>query len=193
MASSSCLLLSIPSCSYTGATAASIDRPKSRGRRSYSSSIRCGALKSAPKGFGELPSSSKKRDESSSSPSSSIATTSNLGQESSAKGEEDDDTVPEVVTNRMLKRMIVTVGAPLGTGFLAFPAYYFAKSALRMEFPQVLPMITSFLLFGLSGFGILYAVVSTSWDPLREGSVLGWDEARVNWNLVWQKRDEDDD
>jgi hypothetical protein len=28
--------------------------------------------------------------------------------------------------------------------------------------------------------------VSASWDPAREGSLLGWNEARRNWPVFWE-------
>jgi hypothetical protein len=40
--------------------------------------------------------------------------------------------------------------------------------------------------FGSAGAGITYGVLSASWDPLREGSLLGWKEAQLNWPAFWQ-------
>ncbi|KAH0705142.1 hypothetical protein KY290_009837 [Solanum tuberosum] len=34
--------------------------------------------------------------------------------------------------------------------------------------------------------GVSYGIVSSSWDPMREGSTLGWNEAKKNWPVFWQ-------
>jgi hypothetical protein len=100
---------------------------------------------------------------------------------------DDDEEVPEVVTNRMLKRIGITVGVPVGLGLLLFPAFYYLKIVQRVDVPEWLPLVVSMVTFGTAGFGITYGIVSTSWDPAREGSLLGWKEAQVNWPLIWDK------
>ncbi|KAL2653062.1 hypothetical protein R1flu_021190 [Riccia fluitans] len=95
--------------------------------------------------------------------------------------EAEDDVVPEVVTNRMLKRISLTVGVPLAVGVLFFPLYYYLKVVKKVDVPEWLPLLTSMLTFGLAGLGITYGVLSASWDPAREGSLLGWKEAQLNW------------
>ncbi|CAM6117088.1 unnamed protein product [Calypogeia fissa] len=101
--------------------------------------------------------------------------------------EEEDEGVPEVVTNRMLKRIAFTVGLPLVFGLLLFPLFYYLKVVSKLDVPEWLPLIVSMVTFGTAGFGITYGVVSSSWDPAREGSLLGWKEAQVNWPLIWDK------
>ena len=93
--------------------------------------------------------------------------------------------VPEVVTNRMLKRIGYGVGIPLGLGLLFFPVFWYLKVGLKVDVPEWLPLLVSGLFFGSSGFGITYGIVSTSWDPKREGSLLGWTEAQANWPLFF--------
>lgn len=100
---------------------------------------------------------------------------------------DDDDVVPEVVTNRMLKRIALTVGLPLFLGLLLFPLFYYLKVVSRVDVPEWLPLVVSMVTFGTAGAGITYGVVSSSWDPDREGSWLGWKEAQVNWPLIWDK------
>ncbi|BBM97000.1 hypothetical protein MPTK1_1g02230 [Marchantia polymorpha subsp. ruderalis] len=106
---------------------------------------------------------------------------SDSGSERSALEEVDDDVVPEVVTNRMLKRIALTVGVPLAVGVLFFPLFYYLKVVKKVDVPEWLPLLTSTLTFGTAGFGITYGVLSASWDPAREGSLLGWKEAQLNW------------
>ncbi|KAA8521256.1 hypothetical protein F0562_011907 [Nyssa sinensis] len=38
----------------------------------------------------------------------------------------------------------------------------------------------------LALLGVSYGIVSSSWDPMREGSQLGWKEAQKNWPVFWQ-------
>ena len=94
--------------------------------------------------------------------------------------EEDDDVVPEVVTNRILRRLVFTVGAPLLAGLSFFPLFYYLKVVKEVSLPEWLPLLTSSALFGIAGLGISYGVISASWDPSREGSLLGWKEFRQN-------------
>lgn len=100
---------------------------------------------------------------------------------------DDDDVVPEIVTNRMLQRIAFTVGVPLAFALLLFPIFYYLKIVVKLDVPEWLPLVVSMVTFGTAGFGITYGVVSSSWDPAREGSLLGWKEAQVNWPLIWDK------
>ncbi|CAN8231394.1 unnamed protein product [Cochlearia groenlandica] len=106
--------------------------------------------------------------------------------------EEDDDdddergVIPEIVTNRMISRMGFTVGLPLFVGLLFFPFFYYLKVGLKLDVPTWVPFIVSFVFFGTALAGVSYGIVSTSWDPLRKGSLLGWNEAKKNWPVFWQ-------
>jgi hypothetical protein len=97
-----------------------------------------------------------------------------------------DGVMPEIVTNRMIKRMGVSVGIPLAIGLTFFPLFYYMKVVLKWSVPDWLPFITSFLTFGSAALGISYGIMSTSWDPMRDGSFLGWTEAQKNWPVFWQ-------
>ncbi|KAJ8617204.1 hypothetical protein MRB53_013390 [Persea americana] len=97
-----------------------------------------------------------------------------------------DDTIPEIVTNRMMKRMGFSVGIPLGIGLVFFPFFYYLKVVLKIDVPSWVPVIVSFFFFGSALLGVSYGIVSSSWDPLREGSLLGWNEAQKNWPVFWQ-------
>lgn len=142
------------------------------------------------KGFGKKNAVAKKTKPS----ESSEATSGSSAQEevpskSQYKIEEEDvdDVVPEVVTNRMLQRIGITVGVPLAVGVLIFPLFYYLKIVNRVDVPEWLPLLVSMVTFGTAGLGISYGVISSSWDPAREGSLLGWKEAQVNWPLIWNK------
>nr|DAD36456.1 TPA_asm: hypothetical protein HUJ06_007097 [Nelumbo nucifera] len=109
-----------------------------------------------------------------------------------ASDDEDDDydpdegIIPEVVTNRMMSRMAFSVGIPLFIGLLFFPFFYYLKVVLKIDVPTWVPFIVSFFFFGSALLGVSYGIVSSSWDPLREGSLLGWNEAQKNWPVFWQ-------
>uniref|UniRef100_A0A0E0LB18 Protein PAM68, chloroplastic n=1 Tax=Oryza punctata TaxID=4537 RepID=A0A0E0LB18_ORYPU len=99
--------------------------------------------------------------------------------------EERDVAIPEVVTNRMMRRVGVSVGAPLAVGVAFLPAFYYLKTAARVDVPTWIPFGVSFVFFGAALLGVSYGIVSASWDPAREGSLLGWNEARRNWPVFW--------
>ncbi|EER92804.1 protein PAM68, chloroplastic [Sorghum bicolor] len=103
--------------------------------------------------------------------------------------EEDDDerdaTIPEVVTNRMMRRVGASVGLPLALGVGFFPVFYYLKAVAKVDVPTWIPFGVSFVFFGAALAGVSYGIVSASWDPAREGSLLGWNEARRNWPVFW--------
>lgn len=139
------------------------------------------ATMNSPRGFGPPPKKNKKTKKSKSGDN---------------KDEEDDDdeeefepeagVIPEVVTNRMISRMGFSVGIPLFIGLLFFPFFYYLKVGLKIDVPTWVPFIVSFFFFGTALLGVSYGIVSSSWDPLREGSLLGWNEAQKNWPIFWQ-------
>ncbi|ERN15671.1 protein PAM68, chloroplastic [Amborella trichopoda] len=107
------------------------------------------------------------------------------GYDSEEEEETRDDTIPEIVTNRMMGRMGFSVGIPLFFGLFFFPVFYYLKVILKVDIPNWLPFIVSFFFFGSALLGVSYGIVSSSWDPLREGSFLGWKEAQKNWPVFW--------
>ena len=88
--------------------------------------------------------------------------------------------IPEVVSNRMLKRMLIFSGIPTFVGFASFIAGYFINVGTDIELPNVVVLLTSLGGLGLGVLGLSYGLVSTSWDEREEGSALGLDEAKVN-------------
>ncbi|XP_011650314.1 protein PAM68, chloroplastic isoform X1 [Cucumis sativus] len=107
-------------------------------------------------------------------------------EEEDEEEEEEGGVIPEVVTNRMMSRMGFTVGIPLFIGLLFFPFFYYLKVGLKIDVPSWVPVIVSFFFFGSALLGVSYGIVSSSWDPLREGSLLGWNEAQKNWPVFWK-------
>lgn len=141
------------------------------------------ATLNSPKGFGPTPKKVKKSKKSRKNYESEE-------EEDEEEEQEEDDreegVIPEIVTNRMMSRMAYSVGIPLFIGLLFFPFFYYLKVGLKIDVPTWVPFIVSFIFFGTALLGVSYGIVSASWDPLREGSVLGWNEAQKNWPVFWQ-------
>ncbi|MED6144395.1 Protein pam68, chloroplastic [Stylosanthes scabra] len=137
------------------------------------------ALK-GPKGFGTPP-NKKKKKKNTKNPRKDYDDDDDEEEERREEG-----VIPEVVTNRMISRMGFSVGIPLGIGLLFFPFFYYLKVGLKIDVPTWVPFIVSFFFFGSALLGVSYGIVSSSWDPLREGSLLGWNEAQKNWPVFWQ-------
>lgn len=135
----------------------------------------------SPRGFGPPPKKTKKAKK---------PKTGNDSDDDDDEDEEGDEAeagvIPEIVTNRMISRIGFTVGIPLLVGLLFFPFFYYLKVVLKIDVPSWLPVIVSFIFFGAALLGVSYGIVSSSWDPLREGSLLGWNEAQRNWPVFWQ-------
>ncbi|CAA7406500.1 unnamed protein product [Spirodela intermedia] len=158
--------------------------PLSRGRRPP---LQPAALKS-PRGFGPAPVKRKpgKKQRKGGGGDDDEEDEEEDDHEEEGAEERDEGTIPEVVTNRMMKRMGLSVGAPLAVGLLFFPFFYYLKVGAKIDVPTWVPFLVSFFFFGTALLGVSYGIVSASWDPLREGSLLGWNEAQRNWPVFWQ-------
>lgn len=130
-----------------------------------------------------------------------------------AGNSDSDDVVDPRVTDRMLKRVIMFSGTPVLLGLLLFPFFWYLKviscdwrtlSPLgtgaegnidayvqvvqKVDLPMGTVFISSGLAFGAGLLGISYGAVSASWDPAREGSILGWNEFRANFAAIMNQR-----
>lgn len=144
------------------------------------------ATLNSPKGFGPA---QKKQLKKTKKPSKDYKNDDEEEEKDEDEDEEDEaeeGVIPEIVTNRMISRMGVSVGVPLFVGVLFFPFFYYLKVGLKIDVPTWVPFIVSFIFFGTALLGVSYGIVSTSWDPMREGSLLGWNEAKKNWPVFWQ-------
>mmetsp|Transcript_18138 Transcript_18138/g.39670 ORF Transcript_18138/g.39670 Transcript_18138/m.39670 type:complete len:198 (-) Transcript_18138:210-803(-) len=90
--------------------------------------------------------------------------------------------VPEVVSTRMLYRIIGFAGVPMVTGFALFPLFYYLKvlADTPVDVPVWFAYIASALTFGGAALGITYGALSASWDPRVKGSALGLEEFKQN-------------
>jgi hypothetical protein len=94
--------------------------------------------------------------------------------------EEGLDVMPEAIGERMLKRMLVFFGIPLGLGVLSFVAFIVAARFYDMTIRPTTVALTTQAIFALSVVGITYGPLSASWDEEREGSALGFEEVGKN-------------
>ncbi len=54
----------------------------------------------------------------------------------------------------------------------------------HVDLPMSVVYIVQLLTFGGGFFGITYGILSASWDPMREGSLLGFTEFKANLPLI---------
>ncbi|XVF52247.1 hypothetical protein PTKIN_Ptkin05aG0003700 [Pterospermum kingtungense] len=187
--SSSCKVMPALKPAYLGSPSIKIGQFPVTPTKHYQNQIRSlylvplYATMNSPRGFGPPPKKNKKTKKS--------KTGDNKDEEEDDEEEEEEfereaGVIPEVVTNRMISRMGFSVGIPLFIGLLFFPFFYYLKVVLKIDVPTWVPFIVSFFFFGTALLGVSYGIVSASWDPLREGSLLGWNEAQKNWPVFWQ-------
>jgi hypothetical protein len=106
------------------------------------------------------------------------------------QGDRPDTKIPEVVSQRMLKRMLAFSGIPTALGVAVFFVSYLLIVRQIVDLPNVAVLLTSMGCFGLGVVGLSYGALSTSWDEMRPGSLLGMDEFQVNFGrLVGAWRD----
>lgn len=93
----------------------------------------------------------------------------------------DAGVLPEIVANRMLRRILTFGAVPLGLLFTFFAVYFVLKYKYDIT---VIPVVVAYSTLGtvaLSTLGITYGIFSSSWDEDVEGSTLGFEEAKVNF------------
>ncbi|KAG8468462.1 hypothetical protein KFE25_013545 [Diacronema lutheri] len=96
------------------------------------------------------------------------------------------DVMPEVVGDRMLKRMIFFLGVPLFGGIAAFAAFIIAARNFDTTIRPTTVALTTQAILALGVVGITYGPLSASWDEDREGSLLGFEEVGKNLESVLQ-------
>ncbi len=95
-------------------------------------------------------------------------------------------TIPEVVSQRMAKRMAFFCGVPTLLGIAVLPSSYLLISRDIVALPNTAVLLVSLLCLGLSVLGLTYGVVSASWDEDQPGSLLGIQEFKINWQRFRQ-------
>jgi hypothetical protein len=92
--------------------------------------------------------------------------------------------IPEIVSQRMLKRMAMFSGIPTGMGIFAFFASYVVVTQKWFKVPNTAVLLVTMGLFGLGVLGLSYGVLSTSWDEEREGTWWGWSDFTINFRRL---------
>jgi Photosynthesis affected mutant 68 len=92
--------------------------------------------------------------------------------------------IPEVVSQRMAKRMLTFCGVPTLLGLSTFPISYFGFFQHGIELPNVAVLLASLGGLGLGVLGLSYGVLSASWDESIPGTKLGWQEFQLNFGRV---------
>lgn len=105
---------------------------------------------------------------------------------------DEEDEIPEAVFNRIIVRILVSVGAPMALGLASLQVFGVLKEQHIWDVPVSVTFVTLLLTFGSSTLGIAYGALSTSLDPDKKGSLLGIQEARDNWVEMWKEEDESD-
>jgi hypothetical protein len=95
-----------------------------------------------------------------------------------------DAAIPEVVSRRMLKRMIIFSGIPTFAGVVTFFVSYFLLVNHVVDLPPYFVLFATLGCFGLGVLGLSYGALSASWDESRLGHWFGFDEFRVNFGRL---------
>ncbi|KAJ7000199.1 uncharacterized protein PAM68-like [Populus alba] len=102
----------------------------------------------------------------------------------------DDEEIPEEVLYRIIKRVLVSVGAPMALAFASMNVIGLVMEQHIWNVPKWFMFLTLFLTLGASVCGIAYGALSTSMDPNEKGSLLGFEQVQKNWVEMWKEEDE---
>lgn len=102
-------------------------------------------------------------------------------QQQRTKGE---NAIPEIVSQRMVSRMVLLSGIPLLLALLTFVGSYFIITNELFTLPNQAVLLVSMGFFGLSVIGLSYGIFSASWDEDKRGSLLGWQEFTTNFQRM---------
>lgn len=102
--------------------------------------------------------------------------------------------IPEVVSQRMLRRMLAFSGTPTLLGVATFFVSYGLIVKGDVDLPPYAVLLVTLGCFGLGVVGLTYGVLSASWDEDRPGDWLGLEEFKVNVGRMtnaWGQRSKD--
>jgi hypothetical protein len=92
--------------------------------------------------------------------------------------------VPEMVADRMIGRIATFFGVPVFGGLAIFVgAYFYSKQTDMIIQPNIIAYATQ-VPFILGLIGITYGIMSASWEPESDGSLLGIREFKTNFGRV---------
>ncbi|MFM2060671.1 MAG: hypothetical protein RLZZ507_341 [Cyanobacteriota bacterium] len=117
-------------------------------------------------------------------------------QESSQKSQKqppftkEEMAIPEVVSQRMIRRVAAFCGIPTALGITTLVASYLLVSYAHIQLPPIAVLLVNMGLFGIGVLGITYGVLSASWDEDSPGTLIGLGEFKINWGRmteVWRE------
>ena len=88
--------------------------------------------------------------------------------------------IPDIVSKRMGKRMAVFCGIPSILGMSSLFIFYWLKMKQLVDLPPYLALAVSFGFLGLGVLGLSYGLFSACWDEERAGTLMGFDEFKLN-------------
>jgi Photosynthesis affected mutant 68 len=92
--------------------------------------------------------------------------------------------IPQVVSQRMIRRVAVFCGVPTALGISVLVVSYLLAIYSDIQLPPIAVLLVNMGLFGLGVLGITYGVLSASWDEEKVGSLLGLGEFNTNWGRM---------
>jgi len=87
--------------------------------------------------------------------------------------------IPDVVANRMARRIAIASGVPSLLGMAVFVVSYLLVSRQILDIPPGITLVASGGLFLLGVLGLSYGVLSSSWET-EPGSLLGSEQIGLN-------------
>jgi Photosynthesis affected mutant 68 len=103
-----------------------------------------------------------------------------------AVAEQGSGFIPEIVSQRMIRRVLVFCGIPVLMGMSVFIIGYLAIANNWFRLPNTVVLLMSMGCLGLSVLGLTYGILSSCWDEEKDskGSLLGVAEFKVNFGRM---------
>lgn len=103
-----------------------------------------------------------------------------------AMAEQGSGFIPEIVSQRMIRRVLVFCGIPVLMGMSIFIIGYLAIVNHWFRLPNTVVLLLSMGCLGLSVLGLTYGILSACWDEEEDaqGSLLGIAEFKVNFGRM---------
>jgi Photosynthesis affected mutant 68 len=103
-----------------------------------------------------------------------------------AMAEQGSGYIPDVVSKRMIRRVLVFCGIPVITGMGIFLGSYWVIANHLFKVPNTVVLLTSMGCLGLSVLGLTYGILSASWEEEEgvTGSLLGLTEFKINFGRM---------
>jgi hypothetical protein len=103
-----------------------------------------------------------------------------------AKAAKGGGQIPEIVSNRMIRRAVLFSGTPMLMGMSVFLLGYFAIINHWFPVSNTVVLLSSMACLGLSVLGLSYGILSACWeeDSSIKGSLLGWAEFKTNFGRM---------